>query len=168
VYSGRLWNVCGQNFCCQRPGYEHRTRHINNSSWYNHRIWIQVFIFWMLKEQYKSFAGWFLSNNDLHAFDAILPAWKQTTCIIISAANQLKDSKCITDWNWDGHWSCWIKFSTQWKRHDLAVLERQIQTTSIRYHEKAVEYMRQHFSENISLKQLSHMFCKSFSFQPVV
>ena len=147
-----------------KPGYEHRTRHINNHPDITTVFEFRSSFFEMLKEQYKSSAGWFLSNNDLHA---LMQSCSMETDYLhhhilrqiqLKQVNALQIDEMVIE-------LLDKVFHAMNNGHDLAVLEDKFKQLHLGTIEKAVEYMRRHFSENISLKQLSqYCFVSPFHF----
>ena len=147
-----------------KPGYEHRTRHINNHPDITVVFEFKPSFLELLKEQYKSSAGWFLSNNDLHAVMHASPIEVEylhqriIQFVQSGQSNSLQiDEMVIELLN--------KIFTTMGGTSELTMLTDKFKQLHLGTIERAVEYMQAHFSENISLNQLSqYCFVSPFHF----
>jgi len=137
-----------------KPGYEHRTRHINNHPDITTLFDFKTSFFEEIKQQYHSSAGWFLSNNDLHA---MMYATSMETGYLYSHILQQIQSKQLNALYIDEMVMQLLDqvLRTMNNSKDLPVLEDRFKQLHLGTIEKAIEYLHLHFSENISLHQLS-------------
>ncbi|MBS1599148.1 MAG: helix-turn-helix transcriptional regulator [Bacteroidetes bacterium] len=150
-----------------KPGYEHRTRHINNHPDITTVFEFRPSFFELLKEQFHSVAGWFLSNNDLHALmhactlDADYLHLRIVEKIQSGSFNTMQvDEMVIELLN--------KIFYALGNESDLLLLNDKFKQLHLGTIEKAVEYLREHFHEDISLTQLSqYCFASPFHFSRI-
>lgn len=147
-----------------KPGYEHRTRHINNHPDITNIFEFKPVFFELLKEQYQSSAGWFLSNNDLHAImhSCTMEADYLHNLILeriqSNEQNALQVDEMVIEllnkiFRAISHTDEFPLLKDKFKQLHLGTIER------------AIDYMREHFSENISLHQLAqHCYVSPFHF----
>lgn len=150
-----------------KPGYEHRARHIDNQPDITTVFEFRPPFFELLKEQYRSSAGWFLDNNDLHALllnCSMETDWLHHHILGIVQSNgkiglQL-DELVISLLN--------QIFSTIYPVDDLPLLSDQFKKYHLRTVEEASEYIRNNFADDISLETLArHCHVSPFHFSRI-
>ncbi len=147
-----------------KPGYEHRTRHINNHPDITTIFEFKPSFFELLKEQYRETAGWFLSNADLHALmhscsvEVDYLHLRILEKIHSGQAGRLQIDEMVIEllnkiFRGMGDGSGLDLLTDKFKQLHLGTIER------------AVEYLREHFNEDISLNRLSqHCYVSPFHF----
>jgi AraC family transcriptional regulator len=150
-----------------KPGYEHRARHIDNQPDVVTVFEFSKSFFETLKEQCHSAAGWFLENNDIHALLVSSTADTDYLHDLIlrllqsNRANALQVDELVVGlldkiFKLINTESEMPSFSDKFKQLHLGTIER------------AIDYMQKHFSENISLEQLSgYCFVSPFHFSRI-
>jgi AraC-like DNA-binding protein len=148
------------------PGYEHTTRHIDNQPDASTVFEFKRSFFETLKEHYKSCA-WFLKNNDIHSIllncstEADYMHQRILQCVQGKRASGLQIDEMVME-------LLDKIMSTLGHKPDVS----SIPGTLIKYHLTTIEiarrYIHQHFSENISLKQLAqHCHTSTFHFSRI-
>jgi AraC family transcriptional regulator len=147
-----------------KPGYEHRTRHINNHPDITTVFEFRPSFFKLLQEQYYSQAGWFLSNNDLHALMHSCNLEVDYLHLRILEKIQSRESNSLQIDEMVIELLNKI-FRTMSNDNELPFLNDKFKQLHLGTIERAVEYLREHFSENISLNQLAqHCYVSPFHF----
>jgi len=150
-----------------KPGYEHRARHIDN-----HPDIVTVFefrnsFFETMKEQYRSTAGWFLENNDLHA---LLVTSSAETDYLHDYIFRLLQSAQAHALEIDELVISLLEkiFKLMRSNEEIRSFPDKFRQLHLGTIERAVEYMQKHFSENISLEQVSgYCFVSPFHFSRI-
>jgi len=144
-----------------KPGYEHTTRHIDNQPDITTVFEFKKDFFEMLKEHYAD-CSWFLKNNDIHSIllncsvDADYLHHRILQYVQSKKASGLQIDEMVMNlldkvMNTLGHPHNVLSIPENLKKYHLPAIET------------AQEYIHKHFSENISLQQLSQ-YCHTSAF----
>ena len=147
-----------------KPGYEHQTRHINNHPDITNIFEFKNSFFELMKEQYRSSAGWFLCNNDLHA---LMHSYSMDVDYLYRRILEKIQSKEFNGLQID---EMVVElqdkiFRTMSNENDFPLLTDKFKQLHLGTVERAVEYIREHFNDQISLDQVSrHCYVSPFHF----
>ncbi|HEX4849696.1 MAG TPA: helix-turn-helix domain-containing protein [Puia sp.] len=150
-----------------KPAYEHRARHIDNQPDITTVFEFRAPFYDMLKEQYRSSAGWFLDNHDLHAL--LLTCTMETDWLHHHILETVQ-SKSKIGLQVDEMVFSLLRqiFGVMQPVDELPLLSDQFKRFHLTTAEEASEYMRQHFADDISLETLArHCHVSPFHFSRI-